>query len=165
MPILVIVLGIIIVVLGAVVFFVPNDTTPTETPLVTEDAKLPEQMEETTPDVAVSEPTPEPTKEIETPVTANSYTADVTYLTPARTSHAMSVSLTIENGIVTDSTIAYDGKSDGFSNPSQEKFDSLYKTEVIGKSLSDISLSRVGGASLTSQAFNDAVAQIAAQQS
>jgi hypothetical protein len=34
---------------------------------------------------------------------------------------------------------------------------------VIGENISDINLSRVGGASLTTEAFNEAVAQIAAQ--
>jgi hypothetical protein len=76
----------------------------------------------------------------------------------------MAVTLTVASGVVTDAAITYDGQSSGFSNPNHERFDAAYKAEVIGKNLSEVSLSRVGGASLTSKAFNDAVAKIAAQQ-
>lgn len=161
MPIVVAVLGVIIVVMGAILFFTPN---PTETPItsepIVEEANRTDKM--ITAEEAVVETTPNPTPE--TTAVGSTFTENVSYLTPARTEHKMAVSLTVTDGVVTDSNIVYD-EGDGFSNPNQERFDAAYKAEVIGKPLAEISLSRVGGASLTSQAFNDAVAKIAAQQS
>lgn len=87
---------------------------------------------------------------------------DASYLTPARTRHTITIKLTLSSDIVTDASVVYDDGA-GFSNPHQERFDGAYKAEVIGKPLGDIRLSRVGGASLTSGAFNEAVQQIAAQ--
>jgi hypothetical protein len=159
MPIVVAVLGVVIVVMGAVLFLTPADQAPTTPESIVEEANRTDEMvavEETNVETSPN-PTPDTTA-------GTTFTEDVSYLTPARTEHKMAVSLTITDGVVTDSTIVYDG-GEGFSNPNQERFDAAYKAEVIGKTLSEISLSRVGGASLTSQAFNDAVAKIAAQQS
>ncbi len=90
------------------------------------------------------------------------FTATGNYLTPARTTHEIAVTLTLADGLVTDAEVMYDGGA-GYSNPNQERFDGAYKAEVIGKPIDAISLSRVGGASLTSGAFNEAVVKIAAQ--
>ncbi len=168
MPIVVIILGIIIVALGAVVVFVPKpDETPTEIAPVEEvnrtesmeleEESLVESEAETNPDTGIISDTPES-------VTAVTFTETGSYLTPARTSHELAVSLTLEDGIVTAADVVYDG-GEGFSNPNQERFDGAFAAEVIGKPLSEISLSRVGGASLTTNAFNEAVAKIAAASS
>ncbi|MFN3187972.1 MAG: hypothetical protein ACK42D_00280 [Candidatus Paceibacteria bacterium] len=96
--------------------------------------------------------------------TKGTYQASGEYLTPARTEHVVDVTLTLENGIVTNSTVLFDGRAEGeSSNDNQARFADAYKTQVIGKSLGEISLSRVGGASLTSRAFNEAVVKIAAE--
>jgi hypothetical protein len=159
MPIVVAVLGIIIVGLGAALFFIPAEREPDASEMITEEANRTEAMEVS--EEAVVETTPNPTPE--TAVSGTTFTEDVSYLTPARTEHTMSVSLTIAEGVVTEANVIYDA-GEGYSNPNQERFDTAYKSEVIGKPLSEISLSRVGGASLTSQAFNEAVAKIAAEQ-
>jgi hypothetical protein len=86
-----------------------------------------------------------------------------TYLTPARGEHSVDITVTVTNDVVTDITTRYDGKDSGFSNGHQERFDAAYKSQVIGKKLSDISLSRVGGASLTTNGFNDAIKAAAAR--
>ena len=92
------------------------------------------------------------------------YVASATYLTPARTSHAIDVTLTVADGIVVSADVVYD-EGEGFSNAHQERFNGVYREEVLGQSLSSIDLSRVGGASLTSEAFNEAVAQIETEAS
>jgi hypothetical protein len=163
MPIVVAVLGIIIVVLGAAFFLIPDpkSTPKEESPMVvTEDVTRTEEME------AKEELTVETETKttVDTSLEAKTYTENVTYLTPARTEHKMAVTLKVANGIVTEADVVYDGKA-GFSNPSQERFDGAFAGEVIGKPLAEISLSRVGGASLSSAAFNEAVAKIVAQQS
>ena len=171
MPIVVVILGVIIIALGAAVFLVPK---PAETPTVTEEVNRTEAMEqeeetmmEVEGDVEADLETSvlDTTSTLEAEVgSSQTFTETGTYLTPARTSHEMTVSLTLENGVVAAAAIVYDG-GEGFSNANQERFDAAYKAEVIGKPLTEISLSRVGGASLTSQAFNEAVAKISAAQS
>ncbi len=160
MPIVVAILGVIIVVMGAALFLIPDKSeTQSDTPVVvTEEVNRTEQMEATEETLVSTDPNPTPE-----PTVGASFTENVSYLTPARTEHKMAVTLTVEGGVVTDSSIVYDG-GEGFSNPNQERFDAAYKVEVIGKPLSDIALSRVGGASLTSEAFNQAVVKIAASQ-
>jgi uncharacterized membrane protein len=92
----------------------------------------------------------------------NQYSATIEYRVPAPEQNSITVNLTIENGIVTEAdakNIANSPQSLQYDN----RFINSYKTEVIGKKLSDINLSRVGGASLTSSAFNAAIANIKAQ--
>jgi hypothetical protein len=47
--------------------------------------------------------------------------------------------------------------------PSHTGFDTAYEAEVVGQPLDDLRLSRTGGASLTSDAFNEAVTDIKQQ--
>ena len=111
---------------------------------------------------------PEIITDDETAIVANqniktSYTSQASYTTPAKKTHEIDVTIAVENGIAVETNVVYDDKVEGYSNPNQERFDGVYKTEVIGKKLEDINLSRVGGASLTSKAFNEAVADIIKQ--
>jgi len=163
MPIVVAVLGIIIVVMG-VLFFTMSPAEPTPA-VENEEMNRTESMEVETEATIEIEPVTEPETSQNDPAAslASTYTGSGTYLTPARTNHKIDVTLTVEGGIVTDADVVYDGGA-GFSNPNQERFDGAYKAQVVGKSLSEISLSRVGGASLTSAAFNEAVASIRATQ-
>jgi uncharacterized protein with FMN-binding domain len=85
------------------------------------------------------------------------FTESSSYVTPKKTTFSIDLTLTVSDDIITDASIAYDGKSEGFSTPGQERFDAEYKEEVIGKNIKEVSLSRVGGASLTSKSFNEAV--------
>lgn len=178
MPIVVAVLGIIIVILGVTFFLVDKEepvrpgeevvetqTEPTTIPETEETEPLTEPTVSTTPvpgvpGVVETVSVPEETANV---IATKVFTEDAEYITPARTEHKISVALTINADLtVVDADVTYDGGT-GFSNPNQERFDGAYKAEVIGKSLADISLSRVGGASLTSKAFNEAVAKIEAE--
>jgi uncharacterized protein with FMN-binding domain len=89
------------------------------------------------------------------------YNATGTYTSPGG-SQAIEVSVTVSNGTVT-ATSATEKASDNESQEFQEDFISGYKSLVVGKSLSSISLSRVSGSSLTSQGFNNAIEQIKEQ--
>ena len=88
------------------------------------------------------------------------YTSEVTYLTPIRKEYRLDVELTVKDGIVTASNVDYSQGAEIDPNP--KNFEAAYKTEVIGKSLDSINLSRVGGASLTTAAFNKALLEIKA---
>lgn len=165
MPLVLILIALIAVVGG--VIYVRNgnpEATPTPAPVATETRPATEETPTQTPEPeVVAAPTRDlTTEEAATTAAADTYTADGSYLTPARTSHKLSVTLTVADGIVTDASVTYDD-GEGFSNPNQERFDGAYKAEVIGKPVTGISLSRVGGASLTTEAFNQAVSDIASQ--
>lgn len=98
----------------------------------------------------------------ETSFADGSYTTQASYFTPRRTEHLMDITLTVENDVVTDASIIWDGDATP-KTPSHSGFDVAYKAEVVGQPLSEINLSRVGGASLTSDAFNEAVDTIEAE--
>ncbi len=87
-----------------------------------------------------------------------SHTTKVTYLTPMKSESILDVTLMVTNDIVTDAQIVY---SQGAENdPNAQRFETAYRTEVIGKDIDTLNLSRVGGASLTTSAFNEALANI-----
>ncbi len=74
----------------------------------------------------------------------------------------ITIHITLKNDVVTD-TSAKSGATDGEAEEYQSKFMSGYKKLVVGKKLTDISLSRVSGSSLTSIGFNNALDQIKSQ--
>ncbi len=82
----------------------------------------------------------------------------VTYLTPIKAEYMLEVSLTLENDIVTDAQITYSQGAE--KDPNAQRFEAAYRTEVIGKDIDTLNLSRVGGASLTTGAFNNALTAI-----
>jgi hypothetical protein len=86
------------------------------------------------------------------------YSAVGSYDTPAGTEH-VGVSLTIAGGVVTAADVTSEAVAPE-SKRYQAMFISGYKTQVIGKNISDLNLDKVSGSSLTPQGFDDAVAQI-----
>ncbi len=93
---------------------------------------------------------------------SNILTGTSKYTSPARITHDMEVTLTLDGDLITDAQLIFDNGK-GPSNDYHKRFESSYRTEVIGQKLSTLSLSRVGGASLTSDGFNDALAAIRSQ--
>ncbi len=175
MPIVLIIGGIIIAVLTGVYFLVPNQSTPTptaETPAVRVEEVTNEDTAATTSAAVPVDALTAPTTDASTPANEPDTTTNAavtrtgtgTYLTPRRDEHTVDVTLTIADGIVTDAEVTFDGKPAGeVSNGTQGRFLAAYEAEVIGKPVANINLSRVGGASLTTGAFNEAVAKIAAE--
>lgn len=94
--------------------------------------------------------------------TEGTYNASKSYRTPDGT-YQMNLSVTIKNDKISATSLSFDtdGARDGYS----KKFLSGYQSQVIGKDLGNISVSRVGGASLTTRAFNDALLNIRSQAS
>lgn len=96
---------------------------------------------------------------------SGTYSADASYLTPRRTEHEITVELTVADGIVTEADVTYGGPNGTTENPNQASFDEAFRAEVVGQPIDEIELSRVGGASLTSNAFNEALGNIEAEAS
>jgi uncharacterized protein with FMN-binding domain len=90
--------------------------------------------------------------------TDGSYTADGSYLAPSGT-ETITLELTIANDVVTDVTVtphATDPRATEF----QSQFAAGISDEIVGTDIDQLSVSRVAGSSLTSQGFNEALAQI-----
>lgn len=84
--------------------------------------------------------------------------ATVSYQVP-RGTDMITVEIQLQSGMVKEVAVTAETSSRD-SERFVSSFQSQYKSYVVGKKLSDISLSRVGGASLTTSAFMDAINQI-----
>lgn len=89
------------------------------------------------------------------------YSADGNYVSPNGT-ETVGVKLTLAGGAVSDVTITPHP-----SNPNTKKFQGEFaggiKSQIVGKKLDEIKVSKVAGSSLTSGGFNQAVAKIKSQ--
>lgn len=154
MPIVVIIVGVLLVAgIGYALITNNESQITTETQNQTETAAP-----------ATEETSPATTSTTEGDYQDGQYTATAQYLTPTRIPHDVTVSLTIEDAQVTAAETLFDGDRE-FSNNHQSWFDQEYKSQVVGVSLDDILLSRTGGASLTTRAFNQALEEIKDQAS
>lgn len=91
------------------------------------------------------------------------YSASGRYNTPGGTEE-VTVNVTLAGGTVTASSV--EGKAtDQTAKEYQDEFIAGYQSQVNGKSVAEINLSRVSGSSLTSRGFNDALSQIRQQAS
>lgn len=95
---------------------------------------------------------------------SNQYSASIIYRVPAPEQNTIVVKLTVADDVVTTADVQNVANSPQ-SKEYSSRFLASYKAKVVGQKLSDISLSRVGGASLTSNAFNAALTAIKAQMS
>jgi uncharacterized protein with FMN-binding domain len=91
-----------------------------------------------------------------------SYSASAVYSVPKGFSNDITVTVSVENGVIA-SVSSKHSYEDRESGDYVDWFDAAIDEYVVGKSLGDVSLSRVGGASLTTYGFEDALATIANQ--
>lgn len=90
-----------------------------------------------------------------------SYTSNITYPVPTEKKETLHVSITLKNGIIDDVTFSYDKPDNVASQENLTAFQDAFKGITLkGKKLADVSLSRVGGSSLTTDAFMKAIAEI-----
>lgn len=87
------------------------------------------------------------------------YSSKIEYQVPKRYTDSISVELKLSDGVVNSLSVDQFASNDE-SAFYQGGFEDVIEAEVVGKSLEELSLSRVGGASLTTQAFMDAIDQI-----
>lgn len=101
-----------------------------------------------------------------TPMTPNStdiykdgnYTAKGDYYTPGGRG-TIALNITIKANLITDVSIKM-GEAGGVSIQYQDAFNAAYKVSVVSKNVNNVSLSRVAGASLTTDGFNTVLEQI-----
>lgn len=87
------------------------------------------------------------------------YSADVTYDAPEGHVDDLGVTITIADDVITSVSIQ-EGATNPKSEDYQQRFINAIDGDVVGKDVDSVSLSRTGGASLTSDAFNDALDEI-----
>ena len=95
------------------------------------------------------------------PITKNIYSEMIDYQV-RQFGESIAVSLTIDNAIVTNLTIGHTPQ-DGQSRYYHDAFDGEIQSLVVGKNIKDINVSQVAGASLTSDAFMQAINKVKAQ--
>jgi uncharacterized protein with FMN-binding domain len=83
------------------------------------------------------------------------YTQSGRYISPGG-AESIDVSVTIANNIITSAEVKGNA-SRGDAKAYQSDFIAGYKSSVVGKEVDSVSLSRVAGASLTSNGFNTAL--------
>lgn len=154
------ILAVVVVVLagGAYMFTSKSDAPTAVTPTPQAPAPTPAPVAETPAPVAPT--TPEVSTSAGT-YKDGTYTAKGDYTEPSGTA-SLNVSLTINNGVVTDSTVT--GIAD---NPDSRRYQKIflgsYKTYVTGKKIDEVNITNMSGSSLTPAGFNAAVTAIKAQ--
>ena len=174
---------VVVVVIGGVVAYTTSVSTPETVPEESPRSEVAREAAEETETVSavVTEPDPEPVVPT-TPVSTDtveevveepaavaeptsstmyedgSYSSTVSYRSPGG-NHGLTVDLEIEDDQVVAADIEYE-TANGTSRNYLQRFEAGYEAEVVGQSLAAVSVSRVGGASLTATAFNKAVAEI-----
>ena len=123
---------------------VPSTPTPTPTPVTT-----PKPI-----------PSPAPVVKPVTTYKDGVYSVTTSYTAPGRSTHTVTTAVTLANDIVTKTTVAFSGDNVETSSEYQNRFAAKYQTQVVGKALNSVALSRVGGASLTTNAYNKALAEV-----
>lgn len=89
------------------------------------------------------------------------YTAEGSYATP-ETIETITVTMTLDDGVITEVEVVGE-PTRAESQQYQGQFIGGIRDVVVGKSIDEISVSRVAGSSLTSGGFNKAVEEIKAQ--
>ncbi len=135
------------------------DTTPVTPDTIP--AKKPSTP--TTPVTPITPVTPTPVVTI--PATAyknGTYNVTTSYIAPGNNKHTVTATVVIKNDVVTEAKLSYGGDDNLTSKEYQGRFASKYQSQVIGTKIDAIALSRVGGASLTTGAYNKALAEVKA---
>ena len=150
----VLVAGIVIVLVGIIIFFLPKKS---EAPATTTDTTS------NTPSTPLTSTSSTPTATVpgKSKYKDGTYTAKGSYNSPGGLDD-LTVSVTIKNGIIVDSMVTK-GAHDATSDRMQDVFIANYKPLVIGKSIDSVVLTKVSGSSLTGFGFNEAISKIQVQ--
>jgi hypothetical protein len=143
------------IMLAATLTSLASCTQPTSTPIV------PETTSGTTTTSEVpTPPVPPVSSEVVAPsvTTSMTQTGTISYTTPGGVDK-VNFSLTHKAGVV-ESVIVTPAAEHEFSKNWQAKFAESVSSEIVGKNIKDLKLSAVGGASLTTGAFNQFIASL-----
>ncbi len=86
------------------------------------------------------------------------YSADGSYQTPGGR-ESIGVTVTLKSGVITYATVEQHATA-GEAEEYQSKFAGAFRSQVVGKKIDEVSLSRIAGSSLTPNGFNNAITEI-----
>ncbi len=155
-PMVAIVGLIVIVVVGVFAYQNMNKQQTQNTPAVTEQTQQPTQPSQET--------ATQPTTGGATQAAGykdGTYTALGNYTSPGG-AEELGVTLTIAEGVVTVSEVEVKATRP-ISKTRQTDFAENYESQVVGKNIDELTLTKVSGSSLSPKGFNDAVEKIKAQ--
>lgn len=133
-----------------------TQASPTKQP--SSSSKSPSSTETSLPtETPTQAPTETPTPDAGTSQ-EQTYSASVLYSVP-RSSNSITVTVGVTDGVIS-SVSTENSYTDHESGRYISRFESDLQTDAVGQSLSTYSPSRIGGASLTTQGFSDALSQI-----
>lgn len=87
----------------------------------------------------------------------------VNFSVPKGQTDSFSLTATVKDGLITDLSFSQDYNNRDSAEYFQSFQNSFSKSSVIGKKIGSVYLSRVGGATLTTNAFNQALSNLASQ--
>ncbi|MDQ5957152.1 MAG: hypothetical protein QG614_127 [Patescibacteria group bacterium] len=96
-------------------------------------------------------------------VSANTIHKSIAFKVPDDNTNTLDVTLTLDGNTITNVQLSQSSANKESSEYAKGFLDKFNKNDVVGKKVSDVNLSRVGGASLTTNAFNKVVLEIASQ--
>lgn len=142
--------------LGGAYLFLAKDTAPspsgTSVASASKSSTAPASVKSTNTTAATTVPV----------VTSGEYSASTSYDVPKGFSNNLTTKVTVEDGIIT-AVSAQNSASDHESERYIQDFESALERVVVGKEIASLSLSRIGGASLTTDAFTQTLDTIARQ--
>jgi uncharacterized protein with FMN-binding domain len=107
-------------------------------------------------------PTPSPTPAPSTAYKNGNFTSNLNYSVPDGFTESMTLNITINNDIIT-SVSTTNSKSNGESKKWQLRFEGAVSGVVANKSMDSYAGAKIGGATLTTGAFKNALASIKSQ--
>jgi len=90
------------------------------------------------------------------------YYSESTYTVPSGHEEAIKVQINLTDDKIRTAKIDFEGIV-GTSRLYQKRFSNEFESVVVGKEIADLDLARVGGASLTTKAFNKALEEVRQQ--
>jgi uncharacterized protein with FMN-binding domain len=133
-------------------------TTSNVSSVSTTSASTSTQTPSTSSSGATSNTQTAPTSSATTSYKDGTYKTTTEYYVP-HGSNSLTVNVSIKDGLITKVSTSHD-YSDRESGMYVDSFDSSISSEAVGQKIDGLSLSRVGGASLTTEAFDEAISQI-----
>ena len=92
--------------------------------------------------------------------TSSTRQATVGYSVPNGDTENLSITVTLTNGTISDISFSMTPTNKESSEYYNKFKNSFPKSQVVGKTIGSVSISRVGGASLTTNAFNRAIGEL-----
>lgn len=136
-----------------------EDDDHSDDTMMEEDGAMEEETMEEGTEETMEEAEPEPVSTNTSGFTNGTYTASADYNAPKNNVETVNINLTLADGVIESINTTYEANHE-ISKARQAAFDEAYKSQVVGKKIDEVSLSRVGGSSLTTVGFMDALETI-----